>query len=324
MSKPLVSIVLATYFPNVEFFVKQLTSLNEQTYENMQLIVCDDSASEEQYKVICELVKEHILSFPFTLLRNKKNKGSNKTFEKLTQEADGKYIAYCDQDDIWFPHKIERLVEKAEHEKCALVYSDLSLIDENEQIIHKSFKKSHFRLKHVHGDNTFAHLVNRNSVTGCAMVIRTDIAKSAIPFPDYNEFVHDHWLTIHASTRGSLGYIKEPLVFYRIHSGNQIGNKRLDNVFTLGDYVYWRIEKQLEKYKMLMDKLKLSLVQRRIIEKQIQLTKARLKLYHSYTLRNLCNVVPLLYQDVTLFVFEVLLFSIPEKYSRKLIEYLKL
>jgi glycosyltransferase involved in cell wall biosynthesis len=324
MKLPLVSIVVATYFPRKDFFEKQLRSLNAQTYENIEIIICDDSGNEEEYKKVKQLAEKVIYRFPCKIIRNEKNVGSNKTFDRLTREANGDYICYCDQDDIWLSEKVERLVNYITEHNCTLVYSDLSLIDEKDHIIHKSFKKSNFRLKHVHGTNTFSFLINRNSVTGCAMLIRADIAKGALPFPDYDEFVHDHWLAIHASVKGSLGYIKEPLVLYRIHSGNQIGNKRLVNIYTLSDYVYWRIEKQIDKYKILIDKLKLSHIQRKIVEKQIRLTKARLKLHQRFTLRNLYNVIPLFYQDAILFVFEILLFSIPDKYSRKVIELLKL
>jgi hypothetical protein len=40
--------------------------------------------------------------------------GSNKTFERLTAFAEGKYVAYCDQDDIWEDNKIELLVNRLE------------------------------------------------------------------------------------------------------------------------------------------------------------------------------------------------------------------
>jgi len=308
---PLVSIVVATYFPRVEFFVKQLQSLNNQIYENIEIIICDDSADEEEYKKIKELAEKIICRFPCKIIRNEKNLGSNKTFERLTREANGDYICYCDQDDIWLSEKVERLVNYITKHNCTLVYSDLSLIDEIDRIIHKSFKRSNFRLKHVYGDNTFAHLVNRNSVTGCAMMIRADIAKSAIPFPTYDEFVHDHWLAIQAAVKGSLGYIKEPLVLYRIHSGNQIGNQRLANIVTVGDYVRNRIEKQVERYQLILERLSLTLQQKQLVCFQIHLTEARKEFSQKPCLGNFFKIVPLIKYDIILFLFELLIFTVP-------------
>jgi glycosyltransferase involved in cell wall biosynthesis len=323
MEMPLVSIVVATYFPRAEFFVKQLQSLNNQTYKNIEIIICDDSADEEEYKKIKELAEKIICRFPCKIIRNEKNLGSNKTFERLTREANGDYICYCDQDDIWLSEKVERLVNYITEHNCTLVYSDLSLIDENDRIIHKSFKRNNFRLKHVHGDNTFAHLINRNSVTGCAMMIRDDIAKDALPFPNYDEFVHDHWLAIHASVKGSLGYIKEPLVLYRIHSGNQIGNKMLTNIQTMEDYIHYKIEKQISRYELILDRLFLSLKQEEIVIFQIRLTKARRDFSINPCLGNLFKIFPLLKQDSILFIFELIIFTVPFVCSKWIFRKLK-
>jgi glycosyltransferase involved in cell wall biosynthesis len=311
MEMPLVSIVVATYFPRVEFLVKQLQSLNNQTYENIEIIICDDSADDKEYEKVKKLAENIICRFPCKIIRNEKNVGSNKTFERLTREANGDYICYCDQDDMWLSEKVERLVNYITKHHCTLVYSDLSLIDENDRIIHKSFKRSNFRLKHVHGDNTFTHLVNRNSVTGCAMIIRADIAKSAIPFPHYDEFVHDHWLAIHAAVNGSLGYIKKPLVLYRIHSGNQIGNQRLANIVTISDYVRHRIEKQVGRYQLILERLSLTLQQKQLVCFQIHLTEARKEFSQKPCLGNFFKIVPLIKYDIILFLFELLIFTVP-------------
>ena len=55
--------------------------------------------------------------------------GSNRTFERLTEEAEGEYFAYCDQDDVWLPEKLAVLQEALEREKALLVCSDMYIID---------------------------------------------------------------------------------------------------------------------------------------------------------------------------------------------------
>nr|ABM68317.1 WsbC [Anoxybacillus tepidamans] len=324
---PLVSIVVATYFPRTDFFEKQLQSLNNQTYENIEIIICDDSANDAEYEKVKKTAENIISRFPCKVIRNEKNVGSNKTFERLTKEANGDYICYCDQDDIWLSEKVERLVSHITKHHCTLVYSDLSLIDENDRIIHKSFKRSNFRLKHVHGDNTFAHLINRNSVTGCAMMIRTDVAKSAIPFPSYDEYVHDHWLAICAAARGRIGYIHDPMVLYRMHPNNQIGKKRLSNIYTIDDYVYYRIKKQFNRYEFILSNLWLTGEYKEIVYYHIEIAKMRLDLSNKISLRNLLKYLKLAKFDFLLFIFEVLLFTFLRNNSScffKIIKYLKL
>lgn len=50
-------------------------------------------------------------------------------FEKLTLQAHGKYIAYCDQDDIWFPQKLSTLQKEIEKSDVKMVCSDMHIID---------------------------------------------------------------------------------------------------------------------------------------------------------------------------------------------------
>ena len=96
--KPLVSILLAVYNPNYEWFKEQLSSLNNQNYNNLELIVyddCPDNPVDERF------IKNCISNFSYHIIRGKQNKGSNFAFEELTKYGKGEYFAYCDQDDIW-------------------------------------------------------------------------------------------------------------------------------------------------------------------------------------------------------------------------------
>ena len=68
-------------------------------------------------------------AFPYELQRNERNLGSNRTFELLTENSDGAYIAYCDQDDIWFPEKILRLYEAIQGGNSIMAYCDMCVID---------------------------------------------------------------------------------------------------------------------------------------------------------------------------------------------------
>ena len=115
---PLVSILLAAYKPNYDWFKEQLISLNNQTYDNIELIIYDDCPDEP---ISEEFVSKYITNFNYKIIRGKINKGSNKAFEELTKIAEGIYFAYCDQDDIWEADKIELLINKIEKDKSVLV-----------------------------------------------------------------------------------------------------------------------------------------------------------------------------------------------------------
>lgn len=325
MERPLVSIVIATYFPNQTYFIKQLRSIEEQSYRNIEVIICDDSACEEVYFWIEKTSQKIIKKYPIKMIKNFKNVGSNKTFERLTNESNGEYICYCDQDDIWVESKIEKLVNLAVRKNSVLVYSDLSLIDREDKLICKSFKKSNFRLKHVYGNDEkiFSFLIHRNSVTGCAMLINAKTAKGAIPFPLFNEYVHDHWLAVYASNQGGISYIEEPLVMYRMHGNNQVGNGRLKNIDNVEDYINSRLIFEIKKTNELLTRLKTDNKRKKIIYSKLKKLELRLKLSKKVSIKNIINLFPYAKEDITLFVFEIFLFSLPKYLSVKLLNLLK-
>lgn len=217
--KPLISIVMAVYEPRMDWLREQLESLNTQTYPNLELIICDDCSKRVLLSDIINLANDCITSFPLKISRNEKNLGSNGTFERLTEEARGEYIAYCDQDDVWLPEKLEKLYGEIAEKSALLICSDMFIIDENGRRIADSLAK--VRKHHVFrsGAELASKLLFSNFVTGCTMLIDTETAKKALPFCPY--MVHDHWLALFCADRGIIISIPECLINYRIHSLNQ-------------------------------------------------------------------------------------------------------
>ena len=87
MSKPKVFVLIAVYNPNLNWLREQLTSINNQTYDNIKLLVCDDCSLAIDESQLNMIIKQNITRFPYKLIRNATNQGSNKTFERLTLEA---------------------------------------------------------------------------------------------------------------------------------------------------------------------------------------------------------------------------------------------
>lgn len=238
---PLVSILLAVYKPNTKWLVEQLISLNEQTYENIELLVYDDCP---EFPVNKEYFEKYINKFKYTLIRGKKNQGSNKAFEELTKIANGELFSYCDQDDIWEKEKISLMVEKFKEKDLTLVFSDLSIIDENSKKTADSITDIRKRLKIKDGYNVAKELLISNCVTGCAMIVRSDIAKKAMPFEQ--TLLHDQWIAIIAATNGKLKFVNRTLVRYRQHSFNQTGI--LHGICDKKTYYNVKIQEILERF----------------------------------------------------------------------------
>jgi len=317
-----VSVVLATYKPNIEYFEKLLYSLNNQTYSNIEIIIRDDSDDEVTYCEISKMIKEKISNFDYVIYKNNKNIGSNRTFEILTKEAKGDYIAYCDQDDIWEKEKIYKLVEAIEKENAVLCYSDLSIIDNNDKLVTKSFRNIHIRLKHLYGENLFGYFLRRNSVTGCTMLINSYIAKEAIPFC-HNYYVHDHWLTLFASMKGIIAYVKEPLIQYRIHDNNQIGASMLQGINSKEDYISKKLFKEKEKYEYLLKNYEFNDIQRKQIMKMGEWTQSRIDFFQSKSFKNTITMIRNIREDWQLVTFEMIIHLAPKGVVEKLFKKIK-
>ena len=106
-SNGLVSILMGIY--NCEnILYKAIHSILDQTYENWELIMCDDGSSDNTY----EVAKQYADQYPhkIKLIRNQKNQGLNVTLNNCLQIAEGEFIARQDADDRSLPQRFEKQV----------------------------------------------------------------------------------------------------------------------------------------------------------------------------------------------------------------------
>ena len=106
-----------------------IESIVKQTYDEWELIMCDDGSTDETVKIAeayCEKFPDKII-----LLRNKKNKGLNYTLNRCLKEAQGEYIARMDGDDRCSPNRFEKEATVLENELgIDIVSSDMEFFDE--------------------------------------------------------------------------------------------------------------------------------------------------------------------------------------------------
>lgn len=270
--KPLISIIMAVYEPRMDWLREQLLSLDAQTYPNLKLYIRDDCSPTVPFEQIEDCVRECIFAFPYVIQRNEQNVGSNLTFERLTQEADGELFAYCDQDDIWLPEKLEVLEEEIERSRALLACSDMFIIDGAGKQTADSITKVRRHHKFHSGSGLAEGLLISNFVTGCTMLIRAEEAKAAVPFCPY--MVHDHYLALRAAAKGEIRSLPERLVRYRIHGANQTG--LMAGVDSRESYLEVRVGTLRRRLEWLRERLPdQDMALRRAIEDRLQWVQAR-------------------------------------------------
>ncbi len=240
MESKSVAILLAVYEPDVNWLCELLDSLQAQTYESIRLYVRDDASPTFPQDELRRILKEHASRLSPILLRNEQNLGSNATFEQLVRDCSEHYVAFCDQDDVWLPDKIENTVRLYEQSPLSptLVCTNVSVIDGDGNELADRIDRHRRRHVFVRGTGLSEALIYRNFVMGCTVLAERERVLSYLPFPA--SVVHDHYLAFRAAADGALDYIDEPQMRYRIYGGNQTGV--MTGVSTKQDYRHRRID----------------------------------------------------------------------------------
>ena len=240
MENQTIAVLLAIYEPREDWLIELLDSLNAQTYPQLKLYVRDDASPSYPFSRLEELLREHVTRFPYHAVKSEKNGGSNQAFAKLVEDAkDEDYIAFCDQDDVWLPEKIEKTVKLYEESPLhpTLVCTNVSVMDGDGNEISPSLDQHRKRHVFLRGEGLAPQLIYRNFVTGCTVLMERERALSYLPFPSSS--VHDHYLAFRAALDGAIDYLEEPQMRYRVYGGNQTGV--MAGVQTKEDYLNKRI-----------------------------------------------------------------------------------
>ncbi len=210
-SLPPVSIVMATY-NGAKFLKEQMESLLHQTYSNIEIIIVDDGSTDNTREMLTQYAAQHK---NIQLYFNDQHLGYVKNFEKGCGLANGNYISFSDQDDVWALNKTELLMEALDD--SAIIYCDDELVDKS---LH-SLSKKHSDLKRLASFNNCLCFATDNCVGGHAMIIKKEILKFAYPFPE--EMPYDLWCAFIATFHGGIKYLDKPLVKWRQHTNNITG-----------------------------------------------------------------------------------------------------
>lgn len=107
-----------------------IESILHQTYEDWELIMCDDGSTDNTYKI----ADEYRLMYPekIILIKNENNLGLNRTLNNCLAVASGDYIARMDGDDLSKPNRFEVEIEYLiNHPDIAIVSTPMEYFDEN-------------------------------------------------------------------------------------------------------------------------------------------------------------------------------------------------
>jgi hypothetical protein len=229
----MIAVAMAVFRPHPHYLLEQLQSLRMQTREDWVCILKWDSPISE----IDGTEAQALLAADrrFISVQNADRLGPKKNFESAIQTAarlDVVAIACADQDDVWFPQKIEILMQElGSRPRLSLVHSDMeafySPISDGApaSIVNSVWGLERRNVAHSRPE----YLLMRNIVTGCSMLMDVDLARQYPEIPDSFP-MHDHWYALAATHHGGVYPVQVPLVRYRQHAHNLIGARPPESV----------------------------------------------------------------------------------------------
>ena len=230
-----VSVALCTY-NGAAYLEEQLLSILGQSLPVSEIVVSDDGSTDETLAVL-ERVVAGWPDLHVVVLRNHSALGVTANFEQALAACSGGLIALCDQDDIWWPERVERMVtEFTQQPALQMLHADARLVDASGDplgfTLLQTLGVSDADRAAVHAGHAIDAYLRRNVVTGATMMVRRELVERSRPFP--TAWVHDEWMAMVAAATGLVDLLEESLTDYRQHGGNQIGVTTLDASGKLG------------------------------------------------------------------------------------------
>lgn len=212
-----VAICMATYEPSPELLDRQLESLRGQTHDDWICLISDDGSSPQRLADLQRLVDDDAR---FVISPAPRRAGAYENFHRALAMVPPEipFIALSDQDDEWYPEKLEQLLSSLGD--AVLVFSDMRIVDRDRRVLADTYWT-----ERCSNHENFASLLLGNTVTGAASLFRRELLDDALPLPPrVGNLYHDHWLALVARALGRIEYVGRPLHDYVQHAEAVVGH----------------------------------------------------------------------------------------------------
>ena len=223
MKEILISVVMSTY-NGEQYITEQLNSIFLQTRPVDEVIIQDDCSSDRTVELIRAFIVQNELK-NWHLFCNTVNLGWKRSFVEGVVKAKGKWIFFCDQDDIWVNKKVEVMTNIMENNSSIwLLTSDYKILNMDNQ---KSYVKKKRQAKVVLEKYQPKNNIISVHYPGCTYCI------SSAMLPYYKAYwsdviPHDAFAWSIANIYGHLYFLHRELIVYRRH-GNTVTGRQIES-----------------------------------------------------------------------------------------------
>ena len=211
------SVVIATY-NGARFLREQLDSIYHQTHLPDEVVVSDDGSTDETVAILEEYKQRYGLKYEV----HKQSLGVNNNFFHAMALSTGELISICDQDDVWFPNKLETLYNHITtmdlHKPCVVssLRQDINAAGEVLSVVHAPYT-----------EGWDATLLTYSRNQGCTMMFNRRLLDVLLPIINHVEngltaLYYDEWIAYVGALLGEKHNLPDVLMSYRHHDKNTV------------------------------------------------------------------------------------------------------
>ena len=220
-------ILLSAY--NGETYLPELLgSLERQSCPDFRVIARSDGSTDGTLELLRQQSER---DSRFTAVEGEPSGSPSGGFFAALALSDGDYAAFCDQDDVWHPDKLEktlRLMKTAEEhlgkDTPLLVHTDLRVVDAELRELSPSMMRSQQLCPEQSG---LPRLLCQSLVTGCTVLINAPLRSLVLSRLPEQCLMYDWWISLTAAAFGKILYLNEATIDYRQHGENLVGAKNV-------------------------------------------------------------------------------------------------
>ena len=208
--------VLLTCYNHLRFLPAALDGVLEQTFKDFEILALDDGSTDGSREWLLERETEGKLRTIF----NAKNLGTYATLNVGLREATGEFIAILNDDDLWAPDKLRHQVQMLDSKAAiGLVHTGGWFIDADGEWMEDPAPLG-FTYPKTHTGDILALEILFNHIITSSVLVRKSCFDERGNF-DERFFGSGDWhMWLRIAQKYEVGYIDEPLTFYRIHGSN--------------------------------------------------------------------------------------------------------
>lgn len=198
---PLVSVVVPTY-NRQDFLKRTLQSILKQTYKNLQIIVVSNGFNSDNKKVVDGLQDNRLEYY-----EQENSGGPASPRNHGIRKSKGKYVAFCDDDDLFVPEKIQKQVDVLENNHdFGLSYSKMLRFDNHKE----------WSIAHEEGEADFKTLLFINNIPVSSIFIRSSLVKKYGGFLESKKVgdAEDYEFVLRYSLKTRFYFLDEFLIKY--------------------------------------------------------------------------------------------------------------